>query len=78
MEQLDSIIQTLALAMGASWASGLNLYATLAILGWGGATGAIGLPPDLQALAHPMVIMAAVVMYVIEFFADKIPGVDTT
>lgn len=49
----------------------------LAVLGFSGASGAIDLPPDLQILENPLVIGAAAVMYVIEFVADKIPGVDT-
>lgn len=71
------IVGIIALGMGAAWASGINLYATLAMLGILGATGNIVLPPDLQILAHPMVIAAAGFMYCVEFFADKTPGVDT-
>jgi hypothetical protein len=77
MENLDALVATLALTMGASWAIGLNLYAALLVLGLGGATGNIDLPPDLQILADPMVLLAAGAMYAVEFFADKIPGVDT-
>jgi Domain of unknown function (DUF4126) len=71
------IIDTLALTMGAAWASGINLYAAVFMLGYLGATGHITLPPDLQVLTDPLVLMAAAVMYCIEFFTDKIPGVDT-
>lgn len=77
MEAYESIIATLALTMGASWASGINLYAVLLVLGLGGATGNIDLPVGLEALENPMVIGAAALMYGVEFFADKIPGVDT-
>lgn len=77
MEQYEHIISIIALSMGASWASGINLYAALAILGFSGATGSLDLPPDLQVLANPMVIGAAAIMYGVEFFADKVPGVDT-
>lgn len=77
MEAYESIIATLALTLGASWASGINLYAVLLVLGFGGATGHIDLPPDLQILEDPMVIAAAALMYAVEFFADKVPGVDT-
>ena len=77
MEAYESLIATLALSMGASWASGINLYAVLLVLGFGGATGNIDLPPDLQILANPMVLAAAGLMYCVEFFADKVPGVDT-
>ena len=71
------ITQTIALTMGVAWASGINLYATLLVLGYMGMTGNIDLPPDLQILADPMVMIAAGLMYAIEFFADKVPGVDT-
>ena len=69
--------ELIALSMGMAWASGVNLYATLGVLGIMGATGNMDLPPDLAILTSPMVIVAACAMYVIEFFADKIPGVDT-
>ena len=62
--------------MGVAWASGINLYAALLMLGWMGSTGNIDLPPDLQILSNPMVMLAAGFMYCVEFFADKIPGVD--
>ena len=41
MESYDTLLATLALTMGASWASGINLYAVLLVLGIGGATGNI-------------------------------------
>lgn len=71
------IIETLALSMGAAWASGINLYATVLTLGLMNAAGLITLPPDLQVLSSPVVLIAAGLMYAIEFFADKIPGVDS-
>ena len=71
------ITQTIALTMGVAWASGINLYAAILMLGYMGTTGNIDLPPDLQVLSDPMVMVAAGLMYCIEFFADKIPGVDT-
>jgi hypothetical protein len=77
MEALDQISTTLALTMGLAWASGINLYATLFMLGYLANTGNLNLPPDLQIVANPMVMGAAGVMYFIEFFADKMPGVDT-
>ncbi|MEE2729868.1 MAG: DUF4126 family protein [Pseudomonadota bacterium] len=77
MEEYQALISTLALTMGVSWASGVNLYAALLVLGIGGATGNIDLPPDLQTLQDPLVIMAAGAMYAVEFFADKTPGVDS-
>jgi len=77
MEQLDQIAGILALTMGAAWASGINLYAAILMLGLMGATGNVDLPPGLEILTDPMVLMAAGVMYAVEFFADKIPGVDS-
>ncbi|NOX08639.1 MAG: DUF4126 domain-containing protein [Gammaproteobacteria bacterium] len=77
MENLDQIAGIIALTMGASWASGINLYATLFMLGWMGSTGNIDLPVELQVLENPLVLGAAGLMYGVEFFADKIPGVDT-
>ncbi len=76
MEQFDKIVNLIALSMGVSWASGINLYAALLVLGIGGTTNSVVLPPDLQILSHPLVIAAAGLMYIVEFFADKIPGVD--
>ena len=77
MEALEQISTTLALTMGLAWASGINLYATLLTLGFLANSGNIVLPPDLQIVANPMVMGAAGIMYFIEFFADKVPGVDT-
>jgi len=77
MEALDQISTTLALTMGLAWASGINLYATLFTLGYLANTGNLDLPPDLQIVANPVVMGAAGLMYCVEFFADKIPGIDT-
>jgi hypothetical protein len=77
MEDYQQLINTLTLTLGASWASGLNLYAAIAVLGISAATGNAHLPPNLQILANPLVIGAAGIMYLVEFFADKIPGLDT-
>ena len=77
METYDALLATLALTMGASWASGINLYAALLVLGLGGATGNIDLPEGLQVLQDPLVITAAGLMYAVEFFVDKTPGVDS-
>ena len=71
------VLETIALTLGIGWASGINLYAAVLTLGLMGATGAMQLPPGLEILAEPGVIMAAGFMYVVEFFADKVPGVDT-
>lgn len=77
MEQYQTIIELLALSMGVAWASGINLYAVLLVLGIGGTTGDITLPAELSILQNPMVIGAAGLMYMVEFFADKTPGIDT-
>jgi len=77
VDELNQISQTLALSMGAAWGSGINLYATLLMLGYLAHTGNIDLPPDLMIVADPLVMAAAGLMYAVEFFADKVPGVDT-
>ncbi len=68
--------ETIVLSMGVAWASGINLYAVLLMLGLMGVTGHMILPADLQVLQDPIVLIAAGFMYCVEFFADKIPGVD--
>jgi hypothetical protein len=70
-------IETLGLALGAGFSSGLNLYATIATLGLLERFGVIHLPPSLRGLSHSAVLGIAVVLYVLEFFADKIPYIDT-
>lgn len=77
MENYEALLATVALMMGVSWASGINLYAVLFVLGWGGSTGHIALPAELSVLQDPLVIGAAGIMYFIEFFIDKIPGMDS-
>ena len=52
-------VSAIALTLGVGWASGVNLYAAMLALGIMGATGAMALPPDLQMLASPVVILAA-------------------
>ncbi len=70
-------ISIIALTMGVAWASGINLYATIFMLGYLGSTGNIDLPPDLMVVTDPLVMTSAGLMYCVEFFADKTPGVDT-
>lgn len=77
MDQLEQITAIVALTMGVGWASGINLYATILMLGVMANMGNIDLPAELEIIADPMVLMAAGFMYCVEFFADKIPGVDT-
>lgn len=69
-------LEALSLAMGTAWTSGINLYATVAALGIAGQLDMIQLPENLQVLTHPAVIAVACTMYLIEFFADKVPYVD--
>jgi hypothetical protein len=71
------LMQTLGLALGAGFSSGLNLYATIATLGLLQRFGIIHLPASLQVLSHPWVLGIAVALYAIEFLADKIPYVDS-
>lgn len=70
-------IEALSLAMGTAWTSGINLYATVAALGIARQMELIQLPQNLEVLAHPAVIAIACIMYVIEFFADKVPYLDS-
>jgi hypothetical protein len=70
-------LTTLGRTLGFSFAAGVNLYATVAILGLAARYGWVSLPPQFQAFNNEIVIGAAIVLYVIEFFADKIPYVDT-
>lgn len=75
--ELTETLSVLALVAGFSWSSGLNLYATTCALGLAGATGTVDLPGELYYVESPWVIGAAGVMYCIEFFADKIPWLDS-
>jgi hypothetical protein len=67
----------IALAAGAAWASGINVYAVMLMLGLLGSSGYMSLPPDLEIMMNPLIIGAAGLMYGVEFFADKTPGIDT-
>lgn len=78
MDQLDQIAALIAMTMGAAWASGINLYAAILTLGLLGSSGNLVLPPNLEILTNPLVLFAAGAMYLVEFFADKVPGVDNT
>lgn len=70
-------ISTLAISMGASWVSGINLYATVATLGLLGRLAHLKLPGELDILTNWWVIGVALFMFVIEFIADKIQLVDS-
>lgn len=68
---------TLSLALGSAWTSGINLYATVAVLGLLQKFGATKLPGGLDALDNWWIIGFGIGLYLIEFFADKIPYVDS-
>ena len=70
-------ISSLALAGGLSWASGIRLYATVAIVGILNKFGYVTLPESLAVLSNPMVIGLASILMMVEFIADKLPYVDT-
>ena len=70
-------LSIITLAMGAAWASGINLYATVLLVGLLGTFGLMPLPDGLSPLTSPIVLGVAGVAYIIEFFADKIPGLDS-
>ncbi|HEX2249632.1 MAG TPA: DUF4126 domain-containing protein [Gemmatimonadales bacterium] len=72
-----SPIETLGFALGTSFASGLNIYATVAAAGLFQRFGLIQLPDTLQVLANPFVMGIAIILFLIEFIADKIPYVDS-
>jgi len=71
------ILASLGRTMGFSFAAGINLYATVAILGLASRYGWVALPPQYQVFDNPWVIGGALVLYVVEFVADKIPWVDS-
>ncbi len=71
------LLVTLGRTLGFSLAAGVNLYATVALLGLAARYGWVTLPAQFQVFDNPWVIGAAGVLYVVEFFADKIPWVDT-
>lgn len=76
MDSLDTP-QLIALAAALGWASGLRLYAVLFLVGLAGTLGVVDLPSGLRLLQHPLMLGASGFMLFVEFFADKIPGVDT-
>lgn len=71
------VLQQLGLALGAAFSAGLNVYATVAILGAAEYFGLFDLPAGLGIIGHPVVIFGAAALFFIEFFADKIPWVDS-
>ena len=67
----------LALAAALGWASGFRLYAVVFLVGSAGLAGWIPLPEGLQVLQHPAVLAVSGALLFVEFFADKIPGLDS-
>ncbi|WP_428675098.1 DUF4126 domain-containing protein [Reyranella sp.] len=70
-------LAALAVALGASWASGLNPYAAVLVMGGAQMLGLVSLPHDLQVLGSPWVLAAGAVLFALNFLADKIPLVDS-
>jgi hypothetical protein len=71
------LITALGQTMPFAFASGLNLYATIAVLGLIQRFQLVSLPPQFEPFGHPVVIGVAVALYLVEFVADKIPWVDS-
>jgi hypothetical protein len=71
------VLTTLGRTMGFSFAAGINLYATVAILGLASRFDWVALPPQYRVFDNDIVIVAALALYTIEFFADKIPWLDS-
>ena len=76
MQAMDTA-QLIALAGALGWASGVRLYLVVLLTGLAGFMGWVTLPPGLHLLAHPVVLGASGFMVFVEFFADKIPGLDS-
>lgn len=77
MEPFGQLVSAIALMLGVAWASGLNLYAAIVTLGLLSHSGSVVLPDSLRLVEHPVVLTVAGVLFFVEFFADKVPGIDT-
>ena len=73
----QELLEPLALAAGLAWAAGLRVYGVVFFLGLSGHFGFISLPGSLGVLAHPAVLGVSGLLFFLEFFADKIPYVDS-
>jgi len=71
------VITTFARTLAFSFSAGINLYATVAVLGLAARYDWVELPSQFEVFAHPVVIGAAITLYAVEFVADKVPWVDT-
>ena len=77
MEALARHLPEIALAAALAWGSGLRVYATLFLIGLAGSLGWVDLPPQLRVLESPLALAASGFMTFVEFFADKLPWVDS-
>ncbi|MDX1374053.1 MAG: DUF4126 domain-containing protein [Burkholderiales bacterium] len=77
MESLLAHLPELAIALALAWGSGVRVYAVLFMLGLAGSLDWIALPAHLALLEHPLVLAASGFMTFVEFFADKLPWLDT-
>jgi len=80
MEPFSHLLDTpqlLALAAALGWASGIRLYAAVFLAGLAGFMGFVELPQGLRVLQHPAVLGVSGSLWLVEFFADKIPFLDT-
>lgn len=77
MDALIARLPEIAIAAALAWGSGLRLYAVLFLVGFAGWMGWIELPAQLRLLAHPLVLGASGFMTLVEFFADKVPWLDS-
>ncbi|MBN2333764.1 MAG: DUF4126 domain-containing protein [Deltaproteobacteria bacterium] len=71
------LVNSLGILLGSSWGSGVNLYLTTAALGIAHRLEWISLPGNLETLSQPPVIFLAIMLYLVEFIADKIPYIDS-
>jgi hypothetical protein len=71
------LFHAIGLALGTSFAAGLNLYATILTAGLLHRFGAVQLPSGLEIVTHPAILILAGVLFIVEFVADKVPWVDT-
>ncbi len=76
MDALDTT-QLMAIAAAMGWASGIRLYAVVFLTGLAGSLGWVTLPPGLALLQSPVMLSVSGVMLAAEFFADKVPGLDS-
>lgn len=74
---MSGALHDVAIVLALAWAAGINLYAAVFVFGLMGHYGYVDLPPALVILADPRFIVASGAMFFIEFFADKVPGVDS-